>query len=189
MTDKDLHLACRNCGQRPGPGVLLILDEQGAICPYCRSLEIAGKRDSEESPQFARIFLQEEFIALRGFCKEIQQSTRALEVFLFSHDGNPLGYSSDRLPPFDLVEMGDLISSVISSWEGLFDLLGGDPGFILVGKEECHCLVRYVPPRLILAVIVEPEYPLEKLKIMLKPFIEKLGNFQKEASGPNPSFK
>ncbi len=31
MTGKNFHLTCRNCGQAPGSGVLLILDQEGAV--------------------------------------------------------------------------------------------------------------------------------------------------------------
>jgi hypothetical protein len=183
MKTSNRGLKCRRCGQPASRGVLLLLDENGAICPYCRSLERAGGDESKDMPTPPEFLMQHGFTTFRNFCQQIQDHTHALDVFLFSGDGHPLGYSSDRLAPRDLAEMGDLISSVISSYQGIFSLLGGDAGFILVGKEECHCLVRSVPPKIIMAVIVEPEYPIELLKTMLKPFVSKLERFQRESAG------
>lgn len=174
-------ISCRNCGQKPSRGVLLLLDEDGgAICTYCHSLLIAARDNPQfSSPLKDSSLPQISFAGLRNLCRETQRHTDALEVFVFSSDGRPLGYSSERLPPFDLSEMGDLISSVTSSYNGIFGLLGGVPGFVLIGKEECHCLVRFIPPGLILAVIIAPENHIDKMKTLLEPFIEKLDALQK----------
>ncbi len=175
--------ACRGCGRPAERGILLLLDEKGAVCPYCRSLELAVRTEVAEISGSNEPFFMEDLGSLRSLCRSIQESTDALEVFLFSSDGHPLGYSSERLSPYDLTDMGDLISSVISSYKSIFNILGGDHGFILVGEEECHCLVRSIPPRLVMAVIVDPEYPLDELKLMLKPFIGELERFQKNSAG------